>query len=70
MFSLVCFRLKGSDDDNRRLLDRLNQSGLAFLSGTALGGRFLLRLAIGHHRTTREDLRLVWDKVRELAEGR
>jgi aromatic-L-amino-acid decarboxylase len=69
MFSLVCFRRKGSDDDNRRLLDRLNQSGIAFLSGTVLGGRFVLRLAIGHHRTTRNDLRMVWDKIVELTAG-
>ena len=66
-FSLVCFRMRGGDEPNKRLLERLNQSGVALLSGTVLGGHYVLRLAIGHHRTTREDLRMVWDKVRDLA---
>jgi aromatic-L-amino-acid decarboxylase len=67
LFSLVCFRLKGADQRNRLLLDEINRSGAAFLAGTVLDGRFVLRLAIGHHRTTRDDLRLVWDKIRQLA---
>ena len=66
LFSLVCFRYRGSDDDNRRLLDSLNSSGLALLSHTILNGRFVLRLAIGNFRTGSEDLRRVWCKVQEL----
>jgi aromatic-L-amino-acid decarboxylase len=66
LFSLVCFRLKGGDELNRRLVDDLNRTGVAFLAGTMLNGRFVIRLAVGHHRTTRQDLRVVWDKIREL----
>ncbi len=65
--SLVCFRYRGSDDDNRRLIDRLNDSGLAFLSGNVLDGRFVIRYAIGNIGTTREDVQSVWEKIRELA---
>jgi aromatic-L-amino-acid decarboxylase len=68
MFSLVCFRRRGSDEANRKLVEAVNQSGLAFLSGTVLSGRYLIRLAIGHHRTTRGDLGLVWEKIQELAD--
>lgn len=60
-FSVVCFRYKGSDDENRRILDRVNASGEAFLSHTALNGRYTLRLAIGNIATTREHVMRAWD---------
>jgi aromatic-L-amino-acid decarboxylase len=67
-FSLVCFRLRGSDDDNRRLLDSLNASGLAFLSHTVLNGRFVIRMAVGNFRTRIDDLQRVWSKILELVD--
>jgi len=67
LFSLVCFRYRGSDRDNRALLDRINTSGRAFLSGTTLHGKFVLRLAIGNVATTQDDVRLTWDWIKSLA---
>ncbi len=52
MFSLVCFRRRGPDEKNRELLEKINDSGRAFLSGTVLKGRFVLRLAIGNIGTS------------------
>jgi aromatic-L-amino-acid decarboxylase len=66
LFSLVCFRLRADDTVNRQLVDDLNRTGVAFLAGTVLNGQFVIRLAVGHHRTTRDDLRMVWEKIREL----
>lgn len=66
--SLVCFRLVGGDESNRLLLDRINGSGVAFLSHTILNGRFVLRLAIGNLRTTREDLKIVWQHLQAEAD--
>jgi aromatic-L-amino-acid decarboxylase len=63
-FSLVCFRREASDEENARILDAVNASGIAFLSGTRLHGRTVLRLAIGSHRTTEEDVRRTWDALR------
>jgi aromatic-L-amino-acid decarboxylase len=60
-FSLVCFRREGSDEENDRLLERVNASGEVFLSHARLGDRFVLRLAIGSFRTTEEDVRLAWE---------
>ncbi|MGH2859727.1 MAG: pyridoxal phosphate-dependent decarboxylase family protein, partial [Solirubrobacteraceae bacterium] len=60
-FSLVCFRLEGDDDRSRRLLERVNASGEVFLSHAVLGGRYVLRLAIGQQKTTLEDVRHTWD---------
>ncbi len=67
LFSLVCFRYRGSDSENRDLLERMNASGRAFLSGTTLHGRFVLRLAIGNVATTDADVRQTWEWIRALA---
>ncbi|HKP88646.1 MAG TPA: aminotransferase class V-fold PLP-dependent enzyme [Thermoleophilaceae bacterium] len=67
-FSVVCFRRDGSDADNERLMDRVNASGEAYLSHTRLDGRFVLRLAVGHERTTEDDVRRAWDAIRRGAE--
>ena len=64
-FSLVCFRYRGADEDNRALLDAINASGRAFLSHTVLRGRFVLRLAIGNLFTEWEDLEEVWQLIQE-----
>jgi aromatic-L-amino-acid/L-tryptophan decarboxylase len=66
-FSLVCFRREGSDDDNERLLERVNASGEVFLSHARLADRFALRLAVGNFRTTEDDVRLAWDVLRREA---
>lgn len=66
-FSLVCFRYRGSDDENRALLDAVNASGKAFLSHTVLHGRFVLRLAIGNVGTQWEDLEETWNLLRQTA---
>ena len=66
-FSVVCFRLEGSDEENEALLERVNASGKVFLSGTRLGGRFVLRLAVGSARTNEDDVQLAWDVLRKEA---
>jgi aromatic-L-amino-acid decarboxylase len=66
-FSLVCFRKRGPDEPNRAIMDAVNTTGQAFLSHTVLNGKFALRLAIGNIRTTRDDLRLTWDLIRQFA---
>ena len=66
-FSLVCFRLDGSDEDNERLLERVNDSGEVFLSHTRFDGRYQLRLAVGNFRTSEDDVRLAWDVLRREA---
>ncbi len=68
-FSLVCFRYRGSDDDNRRLLEQINASGKAFLSHTVLNGQFVLRLAIGNIATKWEDLEEVWSLVKRATKS-
>ena len=68
-FSLVCFRYRGSDEDNRKLLEKINASGKAFLSHTVLNGQLVLRLAIGNIGTTWEDLDEVWSLVKQTTKS-
>jgi aromatic-L-amino-acid decarboxylase len=60
-FSVVCFRREGSDEENQALIQRVNDSGEAFISGTRLNDRFVLRLAVGNARTTEADVARVWE---------
>jgi aromatic-L-amino-acid decarboxylase len=66
-FSLVCFRRAATDEENERLLERVNASGEVFLSHARLGGRYALRLAVGNFRTTEDDVRLAWGVLRREA---
>jgi aromatic-L-amino-acid decarboxylase len=62
-FSVVCFRYRGTDDENRALLDRVNAAGDVFLSGTVLNGRFTLHLAVGNQATTELHVQRAWELV-------
>ena len=69
-FSVVCFRLDASDEENEALLERVNATGEIFISHTRLNGRYVLRLAIGNERTTEDDVRRAWDVIRGVAKSR
>jgi len=65
-FSVVCFRAPGSDEDNRRLLERVNATGEVFLSHAVLDGRYVLRLAVGQMSTTQADVAKAWEVLRRF----
>jgi aromatic-L-amino-acid decarboxylase len=66
-FSVVCFRHAGTDEANEELMQRVNATGLAYLSHTRLEGRLVLRVAIGNAQTSEDDVRLAWDLLRREA---
>jgi aromatic-L-amino-acid decarboxylase len=75
-FSVVCFRarprdsaMSGQDLDtfNEQLLAAVNDTGEVFLSQTRLNGALVLRLAIGHVRTTHHHVARAWDLLRTHA---
>jgi len=68
-FSVVCFRYKGSDEENQAIQEKVNQSGRVFISGTVLNGKFVLRLAIGNLATRWEDVEEAWELVLAGADG-
>ncbi len=65
--NLVCFSHRKGDEFNRRLLERLNESGRLFLTHTTLNGRFTLRLAVGQTMTEERHVRQAWELIREAA---
>jgi aromatic-L-amino-acid decarboxylase len=67
LFSVVCFRREGSDEENEALLERVNATGEIFISHTRLDGRYVLRLAIGNARTMEDDVRRAWEVLQRCA---
>jgi aromatic-L-amino-acid decarboxylase len=66
---VVCFRLRGDDERNQRLLERVNSSGEVFISHAVLDGRFVLRLAVGQMQTSKEDVSCAWEVLNREAGG-
>ena len=65
--NLVCFRDRGGDARNERLLARLNASGKLYLTHTKLGGRYTLRLCIGQTHTELRHVRAAWQAIQDTA---
>jgi len=66
--SVVAFRYRPPDADdarldtlNQRLMERVNAGGEVFLSHTRVGGRYAIRLAVGHLRTEERHVRRAWE---------
>lgn len=66
--NLVCFRLRGSDELNKSILDALNESGELFLTHTKLDGRFTLRFCVGQAWTEQEHVERAWRLITETAD--
>lgn len=70
-FGLVCFRCRprpgeraeAADARTEALLAHLNGDGDFFLTHTVLGGRYTIRLALGHLSTTEALLDRLWARV-------
>jgi len=65
--NLVCFRHKSGDEINRKLLDRLNDSGKLYLTHTMLAGRHTLRFCVGQTRTEARHVRQAWEQIQRIA---
>ena len=65
--NLVCFRHKGGDDLNEKLLDRLNNSGELYLSHTKLNDQYVIRMCIAQTHTEERHVRTAWKKIQEVA---
>ncbi len=64
-FSLVCFRKHASNEENKALMERINDDGEVFISHTVLNGQFVIRLAIGNMGTTRDHVQRAWELIQQ-----
>ncbi|MCU0728447.1 MAG: pyridoxal-dependent decarboxylase, partial [Planctomycetes bacterium] len=65
--NLVCFRHRGGDGENQRILDQVNASGKLFLTHTKLDGKLTLRMSIGQTMTEERHVRAAWEALLEAA---
>jgi aromatic-L-amino-acid decarboxylase len=56
------------DEHTRDWADRVNRSGVAYLTPAVLGGRWVVRVSVGVERTERADVEVVWAAMRTEAE--
>ncbi|MCA9540471.1 MAG: aminotransferase class V-fold PLP-dependent enzyme [Myxococcales bacterium] len=67
--NLVCFRHRGGDAVNQRILDRVNGSGAAYLTHTRIDDRLTLRLCIGGTYTEARHVEAAWQAIQRAARG-
>ncbi len=65
--NLVCFRHRGGDEVNQRLMDKLNASGRLYLTHTRLDDKLTLRLSIGQRGTERRHVEAAWEAMTATA---
>jgi aromatic-L-amino-acid/L-tryptophan decarboxylase len=65
--NLVCFRHKGGDAANQKIMERLNGSGDLYLTHTKLNGKLTLRLCVGQTNTKARHVERAWKRIREEA---
>jgi aromatic-L-amino-acid/L-tryptophan decarboxylase len=77
-FSVVCFRsipaaLRGDERaleaHNATLLEAVNNTGEIFVSHTRLGGRYVIRLAVGNLHTTEAHVARAWSLLNSCRES-
>ncbi len=54
---------------NQQIVDKIQISGTAFIMSSKIRGRIVIRLSVCSHRTTKEDILLVFLKLKEIGEG-
>ncbi|CAN6340426.1 unnamed protein product [Urochloa humidicola] len=72
-FALVCFRIRpqgdmteeDAEEANRELMERLNRTGKAYVAHTVIGGKFVLRFAVGSSTQEERHVRSAWDLIQK-----
>jgi aromatic-L-amino-acid decarboxylase len=70
---VICFRFiaaeKGKIDKlNSEIVEKVNASGLAYLTQTKLRGQTVMRVGLGNILTTEEHLRTAWELIRKTVD--
>ena len=65
---LVCFRVKGPNDRNEKLVHDINESKKIHITPTVVDEKFIIRFAICSTKTTEEDIVYAWNIFLEYTE--
>merc|ERR1712035_311266 len=65
---LVCFKLRGSNALNRKLLDTINDSGRLHMVPTNMKGEYVIRVALCAEKACEADVDAAWSIVQEYAD--
>jgi len=66
--NLVCFRLKGTDEENLALMNDINRRGEIYFTHTRLNGQIVLRMSIAQTHTTEKQVIAAWELIRKDGE--
>ena len=69
IFSLFSFRCPGDDDMQQRLVDALNDDGRIYITQGMFEGQRMIRFQVGQFSTTRDDVMMARDVIKEVWEG-
>ena len=69
ILSLFTFRCDGDDAMQQRLVDAVNDDGRIYITQGMFEGRRMIRFQVGQFDTTREDVMLAAEVLREVREG-
>jgi aromatic-L-amino-acid/L-tryptophan decarboxylase len=65
--NLICFRHKGGDALNQKIMDTLNKSGQLYLTHTKLNNQLTLRFCVGQTHTEYRHVERAWKLIQEAA---
>uniref|UniRef100_T1KIS9 Tyrosine decarboxylase n=1 Tax=Tetranychus urticae TaxID=32264 RepID=T1KIS9_TETUR len=67
IFGLVCFRLKGSDTLNKKLLSSINASGEMHMVPANLGNKYVIRFCVCSQHATEDDISAAYEIISQFS---
>ncbi|KAJ3693673.1 hypothetical protein LUZ60_009153 [Juncus effusus] len=75
-FALVCFRIRARGnmmekdvaEENERLMNLVNGTGRVYITHTVVGGKFMLRFAVGSTLSEERHVRSAWELIRKACD--
>ncbi|XP_065338655.1 aromatic-L-amino-acid decarboxylase-like [Cloeon dipterum] len=66
---LVCFRLKGSDALNQKLLSEINASGKLHMVPASVNDKFVIRFCVTAQHAAEQDIEFAWSVILTIADS-
>lgn len=64
---LVCFRLRGSDELNQKLLSTINASGRLHMVPASVNDKYVIRFCVCAQNATDDDIEYAWKTLSKIA---